>query len=219
MDTSLFQKEILSELEGNILPFWLALEDPSGGFYGEVTSDGKISEEAPRGEILNARIIWSFAAAYAFLGKNEYLKAALHARDWFVSYLVDKDNGGVYWSASSEGSPLDTKKQLYAQAFAIYAFSELYKVTSDKADLDVATGLFAIVERKFRDFASGGYTEALSRDFSPLEDMSLSAHDINADKTMNSHLHLMEAYANLYKVWPDPFLREALLELVRITCQ
>ena len=219
MDTSLFQKEILSELEGNILPFWLALEDPSGGFYGEVTSDGKGSEEAPRGEILNARIIWSFAAAYAFLGKNEYLKAALHARDWFVSYLVDKDNGGVYWSASSEGSPLDTKKQLYAQAFAIYAFSELYKVTSDKADLDVATGLFAIVERKFRDFASGGYTEALSRDFSPLEDMSLSAHDINADKTMNSHLHLMEAYANLYKVWPDPFLREALLELVRITCQ
>ena len=92
-------------------------------------------------------------------------------------------------------------------------------MTSDKDDLEVATKLFNIVERKFRDFANGGYLEALSQDFSPLDDMSLSAHDINADKTMNSHLHLMEAYANLYSVWPDPFLREALMELVRLTCQ
>ena len=147
MDAGLFKKEILTELEGNILPFWLSLRDPSGGFYGEVTSAGAILEEAPRGEILNARIIWSFAAAYRALGRQEYLSAALHARDWFVSHLVDKTNGGVFWSVSADGVPLDTKKQLYAQAFAIYAFSELYKVTSDKADLDVAAGLFAIVER------------------------------------------------------------------------
>ena len=219
MDTSLFRNEVLSELEGDILPFWLSLRDPSGGFYGEVTSDGNVLAEAPRGEILNARIIWSFAAAYGSLGRKEYLDAALHCRDWFVSHLVDHDNGGVFWSVSFDGAPLDTKKQLYSQAFAIYAFSELYKVTSDKDDLEVATKLFNIVERKFRDFANGGYLEALSQDFSPLDDMSLSAHDINADKTMNSHLHLMEAYANLYSVWPDPFLREALMELVRLTCQ
>ncbi len=219
MELNLFRNEILSELEGDILPFWLSLRDPSGGFYGEVTSNGDVLEEAPRGEILNARIIWSFAAAYGSLGRKEYLDAALHCRDWFVSHLVDYENGGVFWSASSDGSPLDTKKQLYSQAFAIYAFSELFKVTSDKTDLEVATKLFNIVERKFRDFANGGYTEALSQDFSPLDDMSLSAHDINADKTMNSHLHLMEAYANLYSVWPDPFLREALMDLLRLTCQ
>lgn len=219
MDLVSFREEILAELEGDILPFWLSLKDPDGGFFGEVKSDGTISPDAPRGEILNARIIWSFSAAYAALGKESYLSAAIHASDWFLSHLVDPINGGVFWSASADGKSLDTKKQLYSQAFAIYAFSELYKVTEDKAVLEVASGLFSIIENKFRDWANGGYIEALSEDFSPLEDMSLSAHDINADKTMNSHLHLMEAYANLYSVWPDPSLKEALIELIKLTCE
>ena len=212
MDLVSFREEVLAELEGDILPFWLSINDPDGGYFGEVESDGTILRDAPRGEILNARIIWSFSAAYAAL-------AAIHASDWFLSHLVDPINGGVFWSASADGKPLDTKKQLYSQAFAIYAFSELYKVTEDKAVLEVASGLFSIIENKFRDWANGGYIEALSEDFSPLEDMSLSAHDINADKTMNSHLHLMEAYANLYSVWPDPSLKEALFELIKLTCE
>ena len=213
MDIVRFRKEIKDELEGDILPFWLALRDPDGGFYGEVTSDGTVLRDAPRGEILNARIIWTFAAAYKALGKQEYLSAALHARDWFVSNLIDKENGGVYWSASAEGSPSDTKKQLYSQAFAIYAFSELYKVTSNKADLEVAENLFNIIESRFADYDNGGYGEALARD------MSLSAHDINADKTMNSHLHLLEAYANLYQVWPNPALKVALISLINLMCE
>jgi len=216
MEVDLFLKEIREELERDILPFWLALEDPEGGFYGEVSSDGTVLKEAPRGEILNARIIWSFAAAYKALGKREYLSAAIHARNWFVSRILDHENGGVFWSVASDGTPIDTKKQLYAQAFAIYAFSELFKVTSDKTDLEVAESLFKLVEDRFADRENGGYIEALSRDFSPLEDMSLSAHDINADKTMNSHLHLLEAYANLYSVWPDPSLGESLKSLIRL---
>ena len=219
MDPGLFQKEIRDELEGDILPFWLNLQDSSGGFYGEVTSDGTVLKDAPRGEILCARIIWSFAAAYKALGKEEYLRAALHERDWFVSHLVDDEYGGVFWSVSSQGAPLDTKKQLYSQAFAIYAFSELFKVTGDKSDLEVAVNLFNIVESRFADPDFGGYVEALARDFSPLEDMSLSAHDINADKTMNSHLHILEAYANLYQVWPDPSLKVALISLMNLMCE
>ena len=218
MDIGSFIEEVSAELEGDILPFWLGLNDPEGGYYGEVTSDGTVLKDAPRGEILNARIIWSFAAAYSFLGKPEYLSAAIHARKWFVSNILDKEYGGVYWSVSPDGRPLDTKKQLYSQAFAIYAFSELYKVSSEESDLEVATGLFHILERRFRDYVNGGYIEALSRDFSPIGDMSLSAHDINADKTMNSHLHLLEAYSNLYRVWPDPSLREATAALIRLMC-
>lgn len=208
--------DITGVLEDNILQYWLSLRDPLGGFYGEVLSDGTVLRDAPRGVILNARIIWSFAAAYAALGKPEYLEAAVHAKDWFLAHFCDHEYGGVYWSVSSYGEPLDNKKQLYSQGFAIYGLSELYKVTKDRDVLKAATELFHVVEKHFADHENGGYIEALARDFSPLEDMSLSAHDINADKTMNSHLHILEAYANLYTVWPDKELKKAVESLLDI---
>ena len=216
--TEAFESEVRKVLENNILNYWLTLKDPQGGFFGEADSSGEIQYDAPRGTILNARIIWSFAAAYRALGKPEYLEAALHAEDWFLRHFVDGENGGVYWCVAADGTPCDDKKQLYAQGFAIYGLSELYKVTHDEKTLQAAMDLFRTVEAKFRDAEHSGYTEALARDFSPLEDMSLSAHDINADKTMNSHLHLLEAYANLYQVWPDPLLRLAVAELLEIVC-
>lgn len=215
--TDVFVKEVRENLTSNILPYWLALKDPRGGFYGEVSADGTVRYDAPRGVILNARLIWSFSAAYAALRKTEYLVAAVHARDYFLQHFCDHKYGGVYWSVSAQGERLDTKKQLYAQGFAIYGLSELYKVTRDDEALKNAVNLYKVVETYFADQEHGGYIEALSRDFSPLSDMSLSAHDINADKTMNSHLHILEAYANLYQVWPDEGLKarvEALLGLI-----
>jgi mannobiose 2-epimerase len=146
--------------------------------------------------------------------QTEYLVAAVHARDYFLDHFCDHKYGGVYWSVTAQGERLDTKKQLYAQGFAIYGLSELYKVTRDDEVLKNAINLYKVVETHFADRAHGGYIEALARDFSPLEDMSLSAHDINADKTMNSHLHILEAYANLYKVWPDEGLKEAVEKLL-----
>lgn len=214
--TDIFLQEVRENLTSCILPYWLKLKDPKGGFYGEVSADGTVFYDAPRGVILNARLIWSFAAAYAALKDTQYLVAAVHARDWFLDHFCDHKYGGVYWSVTAEGERLDTKKQLYAQGFAIYALSELYKVTGDDEALKNAVNLYKVVESHFADTVNGGYIEALSRDFSPLEDMSLSAHDINADKTMNSHLHVLEAYSNLYQVWPDEVLKarvEALLSL------
>ena len=140
--------------------------------------------------------------------------AAVHARDYFLDHFCDHKYGGVYWSVDAAGERLDTKKQLYAQGFAIYGLSELYKVTGDDEVLKNAINLYRVVETYFADKENGGYIEALARDFSPLEDMSLSAHDINADKTMNSHLHVLEAYANLYQVWPDEELKEAVQKLL-----
>ena len=216
--TDTFRKEVRQVLENNILNYWLTLKDPHGGFYGEADGTAEILYNAPRGVILNARILWAFAAAYRVLHKTEYLVAAVHARDYFLEHFCDHRYGGVYWSVDASGKRLETKKQLYAQGFAIYGLSELFKATHDDEVLKNAVNLFQIVESRFKDPENGGYIEALSRDFTPLEDMSLSAHDINADKTMNSHLHLLEAYANLYQVWPDKALREAVKDLLAIVC-
>ena len=214
--TDKFLLEVRENLTSGILPYWLGLKDPKGGFYGEVSSDGKVLYDAPRGVILNARIIWSFAAAYQALHETSYLVAAVHARDYFLEHFCDHKYGGVYWSVDKDGERLDTKKQLYAQGFAIYGLSELYKVTKDDEVLKNAINLYKVVETYFADRENGGYIEALARDFSPLEDMSLSAHDINADKTMNSHLHIQEAYANLYQVWPEEELKGAVERLLDI---
>ncbi len=213
-----FLREISDTLRDNILSFWLReMKDPTGGFYPQITSDGTLVEDAPRGIILNARIIWAFSAAYGKTGNKEYLLAATHAKDYFLSHFQDNRFGGVYWSVDKNGKRCDAKKQLYAQAFAIYGLSEYYRINPDDQALKMAVNLYKIVQKHFADKVSGGYIEALSRDFSPLEDMSLSEHDINARKTMNSHLHLLEAYANLYKVYPKEDLKEnieALLDII-----
>ena len=216
--TDTFRKEVREVLENNILNYWLTLKDPHGGFYGEADGTAEIQYDAPRGVVLNARILWAFSAAYKTFHRTEYLVAAVHARDYFLEHFCDHRNGGVYWSVDASGKRMDTRKQLYAQGFAIYGLSELYKVTRDDEVLKNAINLFKVVESRFKDPESGGYMETLSREFEPVEPMALSAHEINADKTLNAHLHLLEAYANLYLVWPDKELRDAVAGLLDILC-
>ena len=218
MRQSDLKQELKQELEGNILPFWLSLQDPSGGFWGEVGSDGTVHRDAQRGAVLYSRSLWTFSAAWKALGERAYSDAAAHAFDYLAARILDTRYGGAFWSVDARGNPANDKKQLYAQGFAIYGLSEYHRATGSPEALEEAVKLFNLVEEKFHDETNGGYREALSRDFGPLTDMSLSAHDINAAKTMNSHLHLLEAYANLYSVWPDERLRRRVVELLDLIC-
>jgi len=212
------QAEVHEELTENILKFWATrTPDPVlGGFVGRVGPDGRPHPEAPRGAILNARILWTFAAAYRQLGTPLYREMAEHAYRYFVRHFVDADHGGVYWLVAADGRPLDTRKHVYAQSFAIYALSEWHRATGDEAALALARAIYGLIEAHCADRVHGGYVEACDRAWRPLEDVRLSAKDAPEPRSMNTHLHVLEAYTNLYRVWPDAELAVRLQALIEL---
>ena len=212
------RNEMRSELENNILPFWMnKMEDnEQGGFYGEITGDDELRPEASKGAILNARILWTFSAAYRLLKKPEYLKTATRAKWYLIDRFYDPQYGGIYWELDYKGNPLDTKKQIYAIGFAIYGLSEYARATGDAEALEYAQRLFDVIEQHSFDPVQNGYLEALTRDWQPIEDMRLSDKDENEKKTMNTHLHILESYTNLYRVWKDKRLERQLRNLIDV---
>ena len=188
-------------LENNILNFWTEKmsDHANGGFYGRIDGYGKLHPEADKGAILNARILWTFSAAYRVLGNEIYLMMATRTKDYFINHFIDKEYGGVYWSVDYKGNPVDTKKQFYAIGFALYGFSEYARATGDRETLYYALQLFNCIEEHALDKKYNGYIEAMTRDWQPIADMRLSEHDENYPKSQNTHLHIIEPYANLYR--------------------
>ena len=193
--------EMQDVLENNILPFWLEKmqDNEHGGFYGRIDGNNQLHPEAEKGAILNARILWSFSAAYRVLQKEEYLEAATRAKDYLIEHFIDPEYGGVYWSVDYKGEPLDTKKQFYAIAFVIYGLTEYARATGDREALEYALDLYDCIEGHAFDSEQNGYIEACTREWGKIEDMRLSELDANYPKSQNTHLHIMEAYANLLR--------------------
>lgn len=196
------KSQLISNLTTNILPYWIdRMVDPKGGFFGRRDGHDRLDLSAPKGAILNARILWTFSAAYRELHHHEYLDMATRAYEYICSRFIDREYGGTYWSLNPDGSVLDDKKQFYAIGFMIYGISEYYRATGCDEALTLAYELFTCIEAHSRDRRNGcdGYFEASTRDWHPIADMRLSDKDTNASKTMNTHLHIIEGYTNLLR--------------------
>ena len=201
-----------------ILDYWKTntIDTDQGGFFGKIDNQNRIDKAAPKGAVLNARILWSFSAAYNQQGNDDDLLIAKRSYEYLKTYFFDEEFGGVYWSVDAFGKPLDTKKQIYALAFAIYGLAEFYKAANLNEALDLAISLYRDIEVHSFDVGKNGYLEALSRDWRDAGDLRLSEKDANEKKTMNTHLHILEAYTNLYRYWPDQQLAERIANLLHV---
>ena len=210
--------EMQDVLQKNILRFWLdkMVDQEHGGFYGRIDGHEHLHADAEKGAILNARILWAFSAAYRVLGDKTYLEAASRAKHYIIDYFIDPEYGGVYWSLDCNGKPLDTKKQFYAIGFAIYGMSEYARATGDAEALKVAIDLYRCIEEHALDHEYNGYIEAMTRDWQPIADMRLSELDANYPRSQNTHLHIIEPYTNLYRVWKSDELKASLHNLIDI---
>lgn len=208
--------QLEDELQGNILSFWMkqTKDEMNGGFVGEIDNQLNIAPNAEKSLVLNARILWSFASAYRLYGKTEYLTMAERAYVYLMDHFLDKEYGGLYWMVNAEGRPSQEKKQIYGQAFAIYALAEFYHATGRPEVLDEAIQIFRLVEKYGYDSTYKGYVEALSREWQITDNLSLSSKDMNEKKSMNTHLHVLEAYTGLYRVWKSEELASTLAELI-----
>lgn len=207
--------EIRKELVNGIIPFWKNLRDDEyGGYYGLLDYDLNLDKKAEKGCILNSRITWFFANAYLLLKDESLLDEAKHGYEFLKNKCLDKEYGGIYWSLNYDGTPKDTTKHTYNQAFCIYALSTYYAASKDAEALKIAMQLFEKIETTCMDEA--GYLEAFTRDFKPESNEKLSENGVLADKTMNTLLHVFEAYTELYRVSKETKVKERLMWIMDV---
>lgn len=210
LQRKLLKSELNAELE-SILNYWSerTLDNQNGGFVGQIDFNDHQIANAEKGSVLNARILWTFSASYSTT-KTKPQKLAKRAFEYLAENFYDTQFGGLFWSINEDKTPKDTKNQIYALAFAIYGLSEYYAISKDEKALEIAKNLYSKIQEHSYDKVNKGYLEAFTRDWQPIEDLRLSEKDANEKKTMNTHLHIIEGYVNLYKVWKDENLLKTL---------
>lgn len=212
---TIYYNEMQQELDA-ILSYWIqnTHDRVYGGFTGRIDEDNNICPDAPKGAVLNSRILWAFSSAYKISKVPEHLHLARIAFNHLNACFIDPIHGGVYWSVEANGRPLDTKKQIYALAFALYGCCAFYEASNNEAAKITAIEIYNQIEKHSYDNEHTGYLEAFTRDWQPLDDLRLSAKDANEKKTMNTHLHVLEAYTSLYRIWPGGKLKEQIKNLL-----
>ncbi|WP_286967741.1 AGE family epimerase/isomerase [Flavobacterium sp. UBA4854] len=215
LQRKLLKSELTAELN-SILKYWSerTIDDQNGGFVGQIDFNDHIITNAEKGSVLNARILWTFSASYTTTKNENHKKLAERAFEFLAAYFYDTKFGGLFWSINEDKTPKDTKNQIYALAFAIYGLSEYYAISKEERALELAKNLYAKIQEHSYDPVNKGYLEAFTRDWQPIEDLRLSVKDANEKKTMNTHLHIIEGYVNLYKVWKDEKLLHDIIELL-----
>lgn len=204
----ILKNEIVTDLTNNILPFWEKYSPSSeGGFFGTILRDGSSMDNAPKGGILNARILWTFASAYRHTKNTTYRNMANYAYSYFDAHFINKQNGGIYYMLTAQGVPMDSTKQTAPLTYAIYALSEYAAATASESSLNQAKALYHLIESHAADSSGDGY-------FDSYDDQSITGKQ--PSKSLDTHLHIMEAYTNLYKVWPNLELKENLRNTVTL---
>jgi len=214
---SQYRAEVGGELS-SILDYWInhTIDKQNGGFYGSMDNNNIPDSSAVKGVVLNSRILWTFSAAYVRYREQQYLDMASRAYRYIVDHFIDRKYGGVYWSVDCKGAMTDGRKQIYGLAFCIYGLTEYYKAANDAVALHLAEDLFNHIEKNSFDNTNGGYLEAFTQGWKLLDDMRLSSKDDNEKKTANTHLHILEAYTNLYRVAPGEKLKESIKHLLDV---
>lgn len=209
--------EIKQELTNHIMPFWMNLKDEeNGGLYGKVDYDLNVDKKAHKGGIITSRFLWTFSAAYRVSKDEKYRKYADHLYEFLVNKVYDNEYKGLYWLVDYKGNPADTRKHVYCQSFGVYALSEYYRATKKTEALDMAKDLYDLIEEKGFNPEINAYKEEFDREWNEAPNESLSENGVMADITMNTHIHVLEAYTTLYKAWPNEQLKERLENLLSI---
>jgi len=211
----LLKSELTAELN-SILDYWSknTIDNENDGFVGQIDFNDQIIINSEKGSVLNARILWTFSASYQTTKNENHKKLAERAFEFLTSNFYDTQFGGLFWSINEDKTPKDTKNQIYALAFAIYGLSEYYVISKNEKALEIAKNLYYKIQEYSYDPVNKGYLEAFTREWKPIEDLRLSEKDANEKKTMNTHLHIIEGYVNLYKVWKDEKLQKVIVELL-----